>query len=171
MRSIFICSILLAGLAVPAGSAIAQDSQIKGVPQDTSYETRYTDQRGYTVRHSEQRNRPAVRQAEQPAIRGSEGPRIEKVTPEEARKAAREAAQHSRRKAARPAHREASHHQVREVGRHDNKRGRAAFGSVSPGETGSTEVRYNDGTLVGQDPDANVRLMLLKNNARTLWSR
>jgi len=183
MRSVFIRSILrsilLAGLAVPAGSAIAQNSQIKGMPQDTSYETRYTDQRGYAVRHSEQRNRPAARLAERPAprhaqqpdIRGSEGPRIEKLTPEEARKGARAAAQHSQREAERPAHREASHDHGRTVAKHADRRGRAAFGSVGAGESSPVEVHYNDGTLVGQDPDANVRLMMLKNNGRTLWSR
>jgi hypothetical protein len=32
-------------------------------------------------------------------------------------------------------------------------------------------VFYNDGTLVGRDPDANVRLMLSRDNAKTLWAR
>ena len=186
MRSVFIHTILLAGLALAAGPAIAQDSQIKGVPQDISNGPRYTDQRGYAVRHSEQRNRPAPRQAERPAaqeadpvIRGSQGPRIEKVTPEQAKQAAREAAQNSTRKAERPLHRETSRHHPRTVAKHDprtvakhaDRRGRAAFGSVGRGEGSPVEVHYNDGTLVGQDPDTNVRLMILKNNSRTLWSR
>ena len=32
-------------------------------------------------------------------------------------------------------------------------------------------VYYYDNTLVGRDPDANVRLMLLRDNSRTMWAR
>lgn len=32
-------------------------------------------------------------------------------------------------------------------------------------------IFYNDGTLVGRDPDVNIHMMLSKDNAKTLWAR
>lgn len=46
-------------------------------------------------------------------------------------------------------------------------RSRPATVAEKPAEA----VYYYDNTLVGRDPDANVRLMLLRDNSRTMWAR
>jgi hypothetical protein len=47
------------------------------------------------------------------------------------------------------------------------KRSRPVVAAQKPAEG----VYYYDNTLVGRDPDANVRLMLLRDNVRTMWAR
>lgn len=47
------------------------------------------------------------------------------------------------------------------------KRSRPVVTAQKPAEG----VYYYDNTLVGRDPDANVRLMLLRDNVRTMWAR
>lgn len=42
---------------------------------------------------------------------------------------------------------------------------------VATAEKPAEGVYYYDNTLVGRDPDANVRLMLMRDNARTMWAR
>ena len=70
------------------------------------------------------------------------------------RRAYRPASRHAER--ARPAHRRVVRH-----------RSRPAVATDRPAQA----VYYYDNTLVGRDPDANVRLMLLRDNVRTMWAR
>jgi hypothetical protein len=48
---------------------------------------------------------------------------------------------------------------------------RRAPRAVAAADRPAQAVYYYDNTLVGRDPDANVRLMLLRDNARTMWAR
>ena len=72
-------------------------------------------------------------------------------------------------------YRHAARHDYRRAARYDYRRvshlHRPMVRYFTRGPALSQAVHYYDGTLVGRDPDANIRLMLLKDNARTLWAR
>lgn len=82
------------------------------------------------------------------------------------------ARRHGERRSYRPVHRHVERYRVRPVYRHVERRHpRPVHRYARRGAQLAEPVYYYDGTLVGRDPDANIRLMLLKDNARTLWAR
>jgi hypothetical protein len=92
-------------------------------------------------------------------------------THEAAAQSADERAGASVRRTHRVQPRQVALHRHRASVRHVQRRPRpvrhAASGTARPAEA----VYYYDNTLVGRDPDANIRLMLLRDNARTMWAR
>jgi hypothetical protein len=177
MRSVWINSILVAGLSICAGSMLANASETPKTATPSGQSSTATPSNSSAPSSSS--SQPTSNSTKESTKTTPSGKTYQnypsypdRYTDEGDSVSTRHTSEH---RSYRVVHRPVEHRHVEYrrprviyVERHHY---RPVYRHVAHGRPHRAAPVYYYGQLVGRDPDASVRLMLLKDNARTMWAR